>query len=33
MGTAKALGGVYPPIDMLNYAEVINVPKQGGAAS
>ena len=29
MRTAKQLGGVYPPIDMLNYAEVISLGKDG----
>ena len=31
MRTAKQLGGVYPPIDMLNYAEVISLGKEGAS--
>jgi putative ABC transport system substrate-binding protein len=27
IGVARALGGIYPPIEMLNYAEVINAGK------
>jgi putative ABC transport system substrate-binding protein len=33
MGVARSLGGVYPPIEMLNYAEVINVGKPAVPAS
>ncbi len=33
MQVAKALGGFYPPIEMLNYAEVINVPVPGASRS
>ena len=29
IGLARALGGVYPPIEMLNYAEVINTDAAG----
>ena len=31
--TAKALGGIYPPIDMLNYAEIIEDVPAGGRAA
>ncbi|SIL59723.1 Uncharacterised protein [Mycobacteroides abscessus subsp. abscessus] len=31
MRTAKQLGGIYPPIDMLNYAEVIGLGKDGAS--
>jgi hypothetical protein len=29
MDVARNLGGVYPPIDMLNYAEIIGSTKAG----